>query len=59
MQTTSDPRLVEPDKQHWLAMHREMINYQTGHRTVYAFDHFELSTSLTDKLFNARTLEDE
>lgn len=51
--------LVDSNAQRWLARHREMINHQTGHKTVLHFDNLELGVPLTDELFSTRYLERE
>lgn len=56
-QTTFDVQAVEPAKQRYMPMRREMVNHQTGHRTVYRFDRFTLDQRLTDSFFSVRSLE--
>lgn len=51
--------LVEPDKQRWFALHREMINHQTGHKTVLNFDRAESGVPVADELFTTRYVERE
>jgi hypothetical protein len=58
-QHVSQPKLLEPDKQRWLALHREMINEQTGHKTVLNFDEVDSGVSNADELFTTRYLERE
>jgi outer membrane lipoprotein-sorting protein len=57
-QLTFDVQLVEPDKQRWMPMRRQMTNHQTGHQTLYQFDRFEVQASLKDGEFTTRRLED-
>jgi hypothetical protein len=40
-QVTFDLRVVEADKQRWIAVRREMVNHQTGHKTLYVVDRYE------------------
>ena len=57
-QLTFDIREVEPQRQRWLPMRREMTNHQTGHKTLYRFDSLDVNNSLTDGWFSARHLEE-
>lgn len=56
-QTTADHKLLEPGKQRWIPMRREMQNHQTGHKTVYQFERLDLVPSLSGELFSTRALE--
>jgi outer membrane lipoprotein-sorting protein len=56
-QLTFDVREVEPQRQRWLPMRREMTNHQTGHKTLYRFDSLDVNNSLADGWFNVRNLE--
>lgn len=58
-QTVSGHKLVEPDTQRWIAMRREMVNHQTEHKTIFAFDTVEAGVSLADPLFTTRAIERE
>jgi len=58
-QTTFDVRAAQLDPGRWMPMRRQMTNHQTGHRTLYQFDRFEVSKSLKDAEFIARRLEDQ
>jgi len=58
-QTTFDIRAAQPDPGRWMPMRRQMINHQTGHRTLYQFDRFEVSKGLKDTDFTARRLEEQ
>ncbi len=57
-QVTSDVQEVEPAAQRWTPMRREMINHQTGHKTVYRFDRFRVDRELKDSWFSTRRLEE-
>jgi hypothetical protein len=57
-QLTFDIQAVEPDRQRWLPMRREMTNHQTGHQTLYQFDRFAVSKELTEREFSTRKLEE-
>jgi outer membrane lipoprotein-sorting protein len=41
----------------WLPLRREMINHQTGHKTLYQLDHITLDTKSNEEFFTARNLE--
>jgi hypothetical protein len=51
--------LVEPDQMRWFALDREMINHQTGHRTVIKVDRWEAGAALSDEQFTTRYIERE
>jgi outer membrane lipoprotein-sorting protein len=52
-------REVEPARQRWTTMRRQMTNHQTGHKTLYLFDRFDLDRSLQDAWFSTRRLEEQ
>lgn len=58
-QTVSEHKLIEPNTQRWIAQRREMINHQTGHKTVFTFDRTESGMAIPDTVFTTRTLERE
>lgn len=58
-QTTFDVRETQPDPGRWMPMRRQMVNHQTGHRTSYQFDLFEVSKTLVEAEFVARRLEEQ
>ena len=58
-QVTFDVRTAQADLGRWMPMRRQMTNHQTGHRTLYQFDRFEVSPSLKDAEFIARRLEEQ
>jgi outer membrane lipoprotein-sorting protein len=58
-QLVGNHKLLEPATQRWVALHREMTNQQTGHRTVFNFDNVESGIPITDDLFTTRYLERE
>lgn len=58
-QTTFDLKLVDPAKGRWLPMRRQIVNHQTRHSTVYAFDDFKLRADLRESDFSVRKLEEE
>ncbi|MBC7984987.1 MAG: outer membrane lipoprotein-sorting protein, partial [Candidatus Obscuribacterales bacterium] len=45
-QLTADIREVEPNKQRWMPMSREMTNHLTSHKTLYRFDRFAIDKTL-------------
>jgi Outer membrane lipoprotein-sorting protein len=57
-QLTFDVQAIEPERQRWLPMRRQMTNHQTGHRTLYQFDRVALSKELTEREFSTRKLEE-
>lgn len=58
-QVVTAHKLMEPATQRWFAMRREVINHQTGHRTVLNFDGAEAGVPAPDDLFSTRTIERE
>ena len=58
-QLISNHKLLEPATGRWIALHREMTNQQTGHRTVFNFDKVESAVPIADDLFTTRYLERE
>ena len=44
-QLVTNPKLLEPDTQRWIALHREMKNEQTGHSTVLTFDEVQVGVA--------------
>ncbi len=58
-QVVTGAKLIEPERQRWLALRREMTNEQTGHRTVLTFDQIDASPSVPEDLFTTRYLERE
>ena len=58
-QTASDHKLVEPATRRWIALKREMINHQTGHKTIINFGHVEAGIAVADDLFTTRYIERE
>jgi Outer membrane lipoprotein-sorting protein len=59
IQTLTRHTLLEPDTQRWIAEHREMVNQQTGHKTVLNFDTVESPAAVPADLFTTRYLERE
>ena len=58
-QTTADHRLIERDPARWIAAKREMLNHQTGHKTVLGFERIEAGIVVADEIFTTRTIERE
>lgn len=56
-QTIGEVREMEPQKGRWLALRREMVNHQTGHKTLYVFEQVSFQPDLTDGDFSVRKLE--
>jgi hypothetical protein len=61
LKTQTVPEVVEVDSSahKWWATRREMINQQTGHRTVITFDKLDASAPVSDEFFTTRYLERE
>ena len=56
-QTIADQKEIEPDTHRWFALHREMVNHQTNHRTILTFDKIESAASIPDDAFTTRSIE--
>lgn len=50
---------VDAEKGRWFASHREMINHQTGHRTVIDAENVDAKPAIGDDLFTTRYIERE
>lgn len=58
-QTVPDVVEVDPAAHKWWATRREMVNHQTGHRTLITFDKLDAASPVSDDLFTTRYLERE
>jgi hypothetical protein len=58
-QVTSNHKQVQTDPVRSFALHREMVNHQTGHKTILRFDGVDPSVATPDELFSTRHLERE
>lgn len=58
-QSISDHQLVELDTQRWFALRREMVNHQTGHKTIITFARIESGVLAAEDLFTTCNLERE
>jgi hypothetical protein len=56
-QLVSELKELDPQNRRWLAMRREMVNHQTGHKTLYVFDQVAFVANLNDTDFSVRKLE--
>ncbi|MGH8536354.1 MAG: outer membrane lipoprotein-sorting protein [Gammaproteobacteria bacterium] len=51
--------LVEPDTSRWTAIYKEMVNHQTGHKTIFNADQYSTDVTIASDMFSLRTLERE
>ena len=58
-QTTAEHKLVERDSGRWIALKRQMLNHQTGHKTTIDFGSIEPGIAVADDLFTTRYIERE
>lgn len=58
-QVISDLINVDPLQNKWLAKKREMINYQTGYKTIIYLDDVETNIKIDDEFFSQRYMERE
>ena len=56
-QTVSRPQLVEPQKGRWFPLVREMVNHQSGHRTVITATRLVSDIAVPDETFTTRYIE--
>lgn len=57
--TAAEHTLIEPDTKRWIAKRREMVNHQTGHKTVIHFDNIQAGIPVDDNVFTTRSIERE
>lgn len=50
---------IDRQEHHWMALRREMVNHQTGHRTTLVFSGTVVGQPMPDDYFSTRTLERE
>jgi hypothetical protein len=55
----SEVKEVDPEHHKWWAMHREVANHQTGHRTTLVTEAVDASGPVGDDFFTTRYLERE
>jgi outer membrane lipoprotein-sorting protein len=58
-QTVSRHEQVEPQKARWFALQREMVNHQTGHRTVISMSKVTPGVAVPDETFTTRFIESD
>ena len=58
-QLISAVKEVDAKAHKWWAVHREIINHQTGHRTTLVFDALDAAQLVSDDFFTPRYLERE
>ena len=56
-QRVSRHELVEPQKERWLPLQREMTNHQNGHRTVISIGKATAGVAVPDETFTTRYIE--
>jgi hypothetical protein len=56
-QTVSRPQLVEPQKGRWFPLVREMVNHQSGHRTIITATRLVPDIAVPDETFTTRYIE--
>jgi len=55
-QTTADHVLVQPELNRWVVRQREMIDRDTGHRTLIKIDKLDQHSAIPDRLFRVEAL---
>jgi hypothetical protein len=56
-QKTGDHKLLEAQPPRWIAQKREMINHESGHKTIVLITKTDTEKALADTLFTARSIE--
>lgn len=56
-QNTADHKLVETDPPRWLALRREMLELQTGHKTLLTIDKIDTKLPVSAHSFTVESLE--
>jgi hypothetical protein len=56
-QNTDKHKQVESEPARWLALKREMVNYQTGHKTVIAIDSVDTRGAIPARAFTVEALD--
>jgi hypothetical protein len=56
-QHATDIQQIETSPPRWVPTHREMVNHQTGHKTLYRLDRISLDPKLNTDFFSTRNLE--
>ncbi|TKB91361.1 MAG: outer membrane lipoprotein-sorting protein [Nitrospira sp.] len=56
-QTTSNHRLLQAQPPRWIAMKREMVNHESGHKTIVLVEKTDTEKELEDNLFTVRSIE--
>jgi len=56
-QTTSDHKLLQAQPPRWIAMKREMVNHESGHKTTVLVGKTDTEKELADHLFTVRSIE--
>ncbi|WP_447978653.1 outer membrane lipoprotein-sorting protein [Candidatus Nitrospira bockiana] len=58
-QVIPEVKEVDPQAHRWWAVRREVVNHQTGHRTILVFDALDAGQPIRDDFFTPRYLERE
>ncbi len=56
-QTASDHKLLQTEPPRWIAMKREMVNHESGHKTIVLITKTDTEKALGDQLFTVRSIE--
>ena len=56
-QTTGEHKLLEAQPPRWIALKREMINHESGHKTIVLVTKTDTEKTLADNLFTVRSIE--
>lgn len=56
-QTTSEHKLLQAQPPRWIAMKREMLNHESGHKTIVLVEKTDTEQALADNIFTARSID--
>ena len=56
-QTTGDHKILQAQPPRWIAMKREMVNHENGHKTTVLVGKTDTEKELADNLFTVRSIE--
>lgn len=57
--TAADVQIVDPVRGKWQPMRLEMVNTQTGHKTIIEMENFKANEKINDEFFTTRYMERE
>lgn len=56
-QTAGDHKLIQEQPPRWIALKRQMINHQSGHKTLIVLTNIDTEKPIGDEIFTTRAIE--